>query len=263
MRVCGYGAVSGWASLRWQGANFFDGTGPSGRALPVPILRAGGGPRLNTPQSIISRAELGPEEHAMVRGLRCATPNRALFDEIRRAGSVRMGVVAVDMTLAAALTTLDSMCEDVVHRQAWTGVPLVREVMALASPHSRSPQESRMRLIWLLDAGLPDPLVNQPVFNTAGRLLGIPDLFDASTGLVGEYDGADHKDRDRHRRDVARAERFRNHGLEYFEVVGGDMTNRALCVERMLSAQRRASRISAADRGWTLEQPAWWRTRSR
>ena len=56
-----------------------------------------------------------------------------------------------------------------------------------------------MRLVWVMDAGLPTPLCNEPVFSLDGQLLGYPDLFDPEAGSVGEYDGADHKDGKRHR----------------------------------------------------------------
>ena len=57
---------------------------------------------------------------------------------------------------------------------------------------------------------------------------------------MGEYDGEDHKDGARHRKDVAREERYRDHGLEYFELVGGDLAQRQVAVTRMLNARRRA-----------------------
>ena len=122
-------------------------------------------------------------------------------------------------------------------RPAWTGVPLVRRALALAIDDSRSPMETLMRLIWVLDALLDPPVCNQPV--QPGRaLLGYPDLFDVESGTVGEYDGADHKDGERHRSDVEREQRYRDHGLEYFTVVGGDIRDRAKVVRRMHSHAR-------------------------
>ena len=51
----------------------------------------------------------------------------------------------------------------------WLGVPLARAALELADEHSRSPAETRMRLIWTQHAGLPRPLVNCEVFSrTAG-----------------------------------------------------------------------------------------------
>lgn len=114
-----------------------------------------------------------------------------------------------------------------------------------------------MVLVWVLDAGLEPPLCNREVFDLDGRLIGVPDLFDAEAGLVGEYQGEDHKDGERHRKDVEREECFRDHGLEYFELVGGDLAHRHVAVSRMLNARRRAKFLPPESRAWTLEPPPW------
>ncbi|MGL5810687.1 MAG: hypothetical protein ACRCYQ_12145 [Nocardioides sp.] len=258
--LTGYGAVSGWASLRWRGARYFDGR-EYGDTLPVPIVRASGGNFAGRSAVSISREQLPPEEIEVVGGIKCTTPARALFDEMRRVGSMREAVVALDMTLAAKLITLEEFAAYVARRSAWAGVPRVRDALSFGCEHSRSPQETRMRLVWIVDAGFAMPLVNHPVFDLAGNLLGVPDLLDLSSGVVGEYDGIDHKDAERHRRDVAREERYREHGLEYFTIVGGDLRNRALCVSRMCAAQRRARQRPVPERRWTLETPLWWSSR--
>ena len=117
-----------------------------------------------------------------------------------------------------------------------------------------------MLMVWLLDAELSMPLLNREVFDLDGRLIGIPDLFDEEAGLVGEYQGEDHKDGPHHRRDVEREEKFRDHGLEFFEVVGGDLSHRQLVVERMWNARRRAKFLPPESRAWTLEPPPWTTT---
>lgn len=114
-----------------------------------------------------------------------------------------------------------------------------------------------MVLIWTLDAGFGPPLCNREVFDLDGRLIGVPDLFDAEAGLVGEYQGGDHKDGARHRRDVAREERFRDYGLEYFELVGGDIAHRHVAVQRMHNARHRAKFLPPESRAWTLQPPPW------
>ena len=79
-----------------------------------------------------------------------------------------------------------------------------------------------MRLVWILDARLAPPLCNQSLSSPRmASCSAIPDLLDVQSGTVGEYDGADHKDGERHRADVEREARYRDHGLEYFTVVGG------------------------------------------
>ncbi len=75
------------------------------------------------------------------------------------------------------------------------------------------------------------------------------------SGTVGEYDGVDHKDRERHRRDVEREARYRDHGLEYFTVVGGDIRDRNKVVRRMHSTRSRARFALPEHRRWTLTPP--------
>ena len=131
--------------------------------------------------------------------------------------------------------------------------------MPLADERSRSPAESRLRLVWVLDAALPPPLCNRPVFDLAGRHLGTPDLLDPEAGVVGEYDGAVHLSVRRRAMDAAREGRFRNAGLEYFEVLAPDMHDRDLVVERMLSARTRALETRRI-RNWTTDPPDDWQT---
>lgn len=150
------------------------------------------------------------------------------------------------------------MTEYVARHQAWTGVPQCRDALALADEGSRSPQEVRLRLVWVIDAARPAPLVNRPVFDLTGRLLGYPDLFDPEAGVVGEYDGEDHRGAARHSSDVGREARFRDHLLEVFRVTGPDMRDRSLVVDRIDSAFRRARQVPPGRRTWTLQPPPWW-----
>lgn len=254
------GGVTGWAALRWRGAAFFDGVDQGGtRMLPVPLAIAGRGSRAADPRVAYSWEQFAPYERETVDGLACATVQRALFDEVRRLGAVRAGVVAIDMAAAAGLISVAGFADYVDTRPAWTRVRIARGAVDLADDDSRSPQESRMRLVWVVDARLPWPLCNQPVFGLDGRLLGYPDLFDPAAGLVGEYDGADHLEEDRRRADRAREERFRDHGLEYVAVVRGELSDVDRVSRRLVAAYRRAPFLAADRRRWTLDHPAWFR----
>ena len=115
-----------------------------------------------------------------------------------------------------------------------------------------------MALIWMLDSELGRPRCNDPVFDLAGHLIAVVDLLDPGPGCVGEYQGAEHKEGERHRKDVAREQGLRDAGLEVFEVVGGDLADRDLVVKRMHAARERSLFRRPADRRWTLEQPQWW-----
>ncbi len=256
-RLPAHSAVSAWAALRWRGATFFDGLGEGGRVrLPVPLL-VGGNIRPDS-RVLVSHEQLPPREIEWQAGIPVTIVERAVFDEMRRVGSVRRAVAVVDMAIAARLTDLVRMTTYIASRPAWTGVPMTRLALPLASADSRSPQETAMRLVWVVDASLPAPVCNKPLFDLRGNLLGYPDLFDPVAGLVGEYDGADHLADDRRSRDAVREERFRDHGLEYLKLVRGDLARPARAAHRILAARARARFLPPDCREWTLEAPPWW-----
>lgn len=252
------GAVTGWAALRMHGATFFDGLEQGGRVRrPVPLNT---GTRTVRPGRgfTTSRDCLHTWEIVVRQGVPCTTPLRATFDEMRYARSDRSAVVAADMACAAGLVCLAELGEYASGHVAWQGIERVRRALPLACEDSRSPAETRTRLVWVLDAALPAPLCNRPLFDRDGRLIGYPDLLDATAGVVGEYDGADHRDDMRHARDVARENEFRGLGLEYFTVTGPDLGRTGLVVDRMHAARSRARFEPAATRLWTLQPPPGW-----
>ena len=177
--------------------------------LPVPLLRASGARRLRDGRAAIGRSQLSASDRTFVSGVWCTAAPRATFDEVVRRDSLRPAVAAISMTVAAGLTTLDELAAHAAALPAWTGLPLFRKALGLSNECFRSGPEVYLWLRWLLDADLPEPLVNPPVFGRDGRLLGYPDLLDVEAGVVGEYDGVGHRSREQHRRDVQREERFR------------------------------------------------------
>ena len=177
----------------------------------------------------------------MIHGMRCATIERASFDEIRRLTNDRDRIVAVDMACAAGLVSLLTM-----QRYRWTrywyrDVRTLDRILPLCEENARSRPEVDFRLIWVLDAGWSHPVCNQPVFDLHGHLVGIPDLLDPSRGVVGEFAGAGHRDRDQHASDVRRTAQFRAVGLEIVEVVGRDLMDVPDVVRRMEQAADRAA----------------------
>lgn len=253
------GAVTGWAALRLHGANFHDGHAPDGlRRLPVPLVLPHTHRRPR--DGVRWLQDRLPEEEVMVRqGVRVASPHRATFDAVRLAIGVREAVVALEMAIAAELTSLRRMREYVARHSGWDGVPQARSALDLADEHSRSPNETRMGLIWKLDAGLPRPLVNREVFGLDGKLLGVADLLDVEVGVVGEYDGGDHWGARRRSSDATREGGLRDHGLEVFRVTGFDLRDPAAVVRRMQATRRRAQR-NPRPRLWTITPPTGWVT---
>ena len=194
-----------------------------------------------------------------VRGVPCTPVRRALFDEMRLSESLEDAVVAMDMAAAAGVVSISRMTRYVEAHAGWDGVPLARQALDWADEDSKSPQETRYRLVWQREAGLPRPLVNQPIFSLTGRLLGYPDLLDVEAGLVGEYDGDDHRRAFRHSKDVSREDLFRRVDLEVTRATSYDLRDRPALARRILSARRRARAIPPSQRQWTLEAPPWFR----
>ena len=251
-RVASDGAVTGWAALRMWGAAFFDGTTNGGPPLlPVPLVS----PHhlSSTDACTASRAAVG--DVWTIAGVRVVSPANALHAELVRIRATsgddpsRRMVAAIDMACAAPVTSLRRF-GGWLEARGQVAHP-IRASLSLASEEAVSPPEVEMRMTWKLDAHWPEPVVNRDVFDLDGRFIGRPDLLDPATGVFGEYDGAHHRDRERHRSDVARLERLQQHGLEGFVIVAGDGPE--VQVARMEEARKRASRRPAGDRRWTLE----------
>lgn len=255
-RIGAHGAVTGWASLRFRGARYFDGAG-DGTLQPVPIV-VGDACLRPSPQTSISREQLARGERELVGGIWCTTPERALFDEVRRHRRLWWAVADIEVAAAAGLVSFDGFASYVRGRNPWTGIGFVRDAVALAGLGCWSRPEVRMALTWMLEADLGRPLCNVPLFDRRGRLLAIVDLLDPVAGCVGEYQGAHHNDALRRRKDVAREQVLRDARLEVFEVVGGDFEDDGVVAGRMRSARARSLFLPEGVRPWTLQQPPWW-----
>ena len=246
--------MTGWASLHLAGARWFAGTDAAGAPLPVALALGPAGKRRPIEGTRPWREVVLPSEIVARHGVPCTMVERAVFDEMRRTPSVRLAVQALEMAMYAELTSLARFHAYLATRRRRTLVGMVREAAGLAVEGPESPQESLMRLVWECDAGLPRPLCNVNVYSREGKFLGRPDLLDPAAGVVGEYDGGHHREAAVRRADVSREGQLREHGLEYFSVVQGDLPHREMVVDRMLRARERALRLREPRR-WTLTPP--------
>lgn len=252
------GAVTGWAALRWMGAMWFDGLAGDGLTRRAVQVLTGCG-AIRPQHGIAVSSELRrPGEIIEVDGLPITIPVRSALFELRYAGSPEDAVVAADMAMEADLATTDELAAYAATLGTWTGIPQAREAVLHARENSWSPQESRLRLLWTLLAGLPEPLCNRPVFDLSGRHIGTPDLLDPVAGVVGEYEGVVHLKRRQRGVDVRREQALRDAGLECFPVVAADWADEAVIAARIRSAYARASARPVSGRAWTIEQPDWW-----
>lgn len=253
------GAVTGWAAGRLLGAGYLDGLAPDGLTrLPVPLAV---GPRARLRRSTevqLLRHALPEAEVVTVLGVRCTVPERAALDAVRVASTLVEQVVVLDMLMLGEVTSLERLHHYAVEHAGLPGVNALVCALDLADENSWSPNETRTRKIWVVDAGLPRPLVNRPIFDRRGRLLGYPDLLDEEAGLVCEFDGADHRRARRHSEDVDREATFRRHLLEVTRVTGPDLAVPDRVRSRLLAARSRARWLPEAERPWTTTPPPGW-----
>lgn len=236
----GTGAVGGWGAAHLLGATEIDGLAPNGvTPLPVPLYPTH---RLRRRRGIVLwRSELSADDVVVADGVRVTSPVRTAFDLGRRARGLRDCVVTLDQVLRCLDLPLGQLVEYTATHRRWRGVPLLRGAFPLVNPRSRSRPESRLRLVWLLDAGLPPPQVNPELSDGRGRLLGLPDLLDETTGLVGEYDGGQHRELANHTSDNVREEAFEREGLTVVRATSLDLGKHQL-VRRLRAGHADAAR---------------------
>lgn len=246
------GLVSGWAALRLHRVNLCDGLGRDLGELPVPVVVP---PSANVRAAGLERhrSAVPADERTRCFGVPCTTAARALFDAMVWAPDLREAVVVADMAFAAQAVERRSFGAWVAARASRKGSGRVDEALTLAVDRSKSPMESRMRLIWVLDARLPVPRCNWPVADVTGTRIGRPDLLSEELAVVGEFDGADHSGARRRSDDAAKDQAYRDAGLESFRIVGREVDDVALVVARMHAAVRRAAEADRPPR-WTIRR---------
>jgi hypothetical protein len=246
-------AISGWAAAYLLGCSDLDGLGRDGSSrepvlidLPPPV-------QMRRREGIGQiRSALADDDVVEVEGIAVTSPLRTAFD-LARLSEGREAVVALDAVGRDLRVEVSDVAEYAEHRRRWKGVPQARWAVRLADARSRSKGETRLRLVWSIDAGLPTPEVNVTVTTTDGFLLGIVDLLDPEAGFVGEYDGGGHRELGRHTLDNAREEWLEGAGLTVVRATAIDVRQvaRVRTVRRLQAGHARArSRDRRRDR-WT------------
>jgi hypothetical protein len=230
--------IGGWAALHLHGVGDLDGrTGPGGRTLlPVRVcIGPVGGMRQRTGIET-DRAVLLPEDVTEVHGVAVTTAVRSCID-IMRIHGVEEGVVAGDAAGRLRVAAPEEISGYVASHPGMKGIPAARTAAALLDPRAESCPESRLRVVWVLEAGLPVPEVNVDVVDEDGFLLGRADLFDPDAAMAGEYDGSVHRDMAQHTADNAREEGFERHNAVVVRATSIDLwPRRPQLVRRILAA---------------------------
>jgi len=280
-------ALGGWAAAHLHGATDLDGAFPG--AAPAPVLLCV--PRAATWRATsaglrIWRSDLAPGDVTTIEGLSVTSAVRTGFDLARLPpppGPVspspssstsfstsstsfptssnlsvpREAVVQVDALLRTATVHLDEITGYARRHPRRAGHARALRVLAAAEPRSRSCQESRLRLIWTLDAGLPRPAANQAVRDRSGRVVAELDLLDVEAALGIEYDGSDHASAERRAADHVRADRLRRLGLVVVQLTAPDLLRfRDRTVARLRTAHAEGLRRDHRRDAWSLASPS-------
>lgn len=256
-------ALGTWAAAFVLGVDWLDGLDPhTMREQSVDIVAPD--VRRRSTASITYRwSRLSTVDTTVRDGVCITARTRTAFDGARWAPCLEEAVVFLDSMAAFDAVVLAELQSYASTHASWTGIAQVGRACALARPGVRSGWETRLRMCWRSDAGLPDPLVNVPIFDPSGHLLGIADLFDPDSGLVAEFDGEQHRKAEQHRKDNIREERFESANLV---VVRSDKTDvrreRRQLASRLLDGYRRGQLRDRRSDKWTLLQPRWWPQKS-
>ena len=224
-------APKGALLARHSAATLWGGVVPATPDLQLDIPP---GSRLRV-AGVEARVRLAPDA-ARHRGLPITSPTQTFLDladldlvdlVVLGDSLVRAGVVTPPQLVAAA-TAFRGRCARHLRRAA-----------ALVRVGVDSPMETRLRLLILL-AGLPEPVVNHPLRDDAGRVRYRLDLSYPEWRIAIEYDGRQHAENTAQWRwDIQRREDLDADGWRLVVVLSGDLyRGPARTLERIRSAAR-------------------------
>ena len=151
------GIIAGNAAAALHGAKWIDDN------VPVELIHAN--PR--APQGVLTRRDVLLEgEVQTLAGRAVTTPERTAFDIGRRA-LPRSAVARLDALARATGFKVDSVMGIAACHRGARGLRQLETVLELVDPGAQSPRESYLRLL-LIDAGLPRPHTQIPVFGVDG-----------------------------------------------------------------------------------------------
>ncbi|WP_458107174.1 endonuclease domain-containing protein [Arthrobacter sp. R3-55] len=159
------------------------------------------------------RAPLLARDVRVLNGVQLTSPEWTWVDLSRHMGRSSL-VAAGDFLLAREnpLSSMEAIQEVIDRRPKVKGIRMAREILPLLRVGVDSPQESRLRLK-IVDAGLPEPAVTQPVFDEHGRYISTPDLQYKEYKIAMEYEGDHHRsDPVQWGKDIERDDRLRAMG---------------------------------------------------
>jgi hypothetical protein len=143
------------------------------------------------PQGITARNERIADDEFTWAGFPLATPARTAFD-LARYAKRDQAIVRMDALMRARPFSVEDVLLLAKRYRGARGVKLLKDVLPLVDGGAASPRETRLRLLFI-DAGLPTPATQLPVFGPDGRVLRTVDMAWEEFMIIVEYDGDQHR----------------------------------------------------------------------
>ncbi|NYD74135.1 hypothetical protein [Leifsonia soli] len=169
-----------------------------------------------------------------VRGLPVTRPEQTWLD-LATLLDVQELVVAGDSLVGGRppLTSLELLSAAVAASAGRRGAGRARHALERVRRGAESPGETRLRLA-LSDAGLPEPILNHPIFDPSGRFVARVDLAYIGPRVALEYEGDIHRvDRATWRKDITRRELVEDLGWRMVRITADDLRDQAALVARI------------------------------
>jgi hypothetical protein len=144
------------------------------------------------PAGIVARNErVADDEMTWLDSMPVTTLARTAFD-IGRHQSRNRAVASLDALMRAAPFSSDEVLLLVKRYRGARGIKALKAALPLVDGGAASPRETWLRLIYI-DAGLPKPTTQIPIFDVDGTLLRTVDMGWEKYKVVSEYDGDQHR----------------------------------------------------------------------
>jgi hypothetical protein len=229
------GVIAGLSAAALHGAKWVDDW------APVELVWSNARP----PRGVLTRRDrLAPDEVMTLDSMRVTTPARAAFD-LGRLIDGDEGIERLDALGNATGFRVGDVVALMGDHNGSPGCPRLRVALDLYDQGAESPRETWLRLL-LIRAGYPRPSTQIPVNDEYGCPIYHLDMGWEDMMIAVEYDGDQHRERPRFRRDIVRSEYLAHRGWTHIRVVAGahpaDVLNR---VRRAWASSVRSDRESA------------------
>jgi hypothetical protein len=140
---------------------------------------------------VVRNETLAGDEITRVAGIPVTTRARTAFD-LGRHLQRGEAVARTDALMRSRVFSVEEVLLLAKRYNGARGLCQLREVLPLVDGGAASPQESRLRLLFI-DAGLPRPTAQFPIVEGRGKLVRVVDMAWEEFMVAAEYDGDQHR----------------------------------------------------------------------